>query len=96
MSVSYETEMRAEFETWFNARYYTIDPIGKETAFQSYAAGYARGMARMQEMAAAKVESMANFTGYYASLPNDVLINAADVIRELEAAPGAEEEKSHE
>jgi hypothetical protein len=42
---SHETSVRAEFEKWFNARYYTIDPIGKETAFQSYAAG----MARMRE-----------------------------------------------
>lgn len=34
-----QSEIRKEFNTWFDSKYYTIDPIARETAYQSWLAG---------------------------------------------------------
>lgn len=32
-------ETRKEFDIWFDSKYYTLDPIARETAYQSWLAG---------------------------------------------------------
>jgi hypothetical protein len=80
---------REQFEAWFAEEFEHLNPLGFEanSIWLIWQAGYQAGRESMRAEAAAKVESMANFTGYYAGYCNDPLINAADAIRELPKEP---------
>jgi len=101
---SHETSVRAEFEKWATQR--GLDENGwdgvgalkdwevdRARAWNIWSQGYAAGMARMREMAAAEIED--NSCGRHCTLCNRAPCGktAAEQIRVLPAAPGAEGEK---
>ena len=87
------TDARQAFEQWWQvlsaARPFVL-PGNKASFNAGWEYGLAEGRREMREEAAAKVESMANYTGYYAGMSNDPLLNAAEAVRELPEAPGKE------
>jgi hypothetical protein len=106
MSVSHETEMRAEFEKWQivkcewrdnpkhpNGGRYVDDRL--EEQWIVWQAAYARGMARMRETLQAIVncDRTEIIGSARMATPKEIALAALKMLR---AAPGAEEEKSHE